>query len=315
VLILKQSDHDMQNFIYSNYYAPNQFLTSWNVGLDADTDFRDLKNVKQFDEWFSPEEYDAVEAITLLPGSNVHQRASTAYKRFADLRGLKNLKYLGIPLEVVPYIDIRHVSQSLEHLAISPPSIWGISDFSDRNYKYTLFNEAFPSLKTLRLFASPVRCANFDVKNYPNLLWFAADYSLDKAGAALKMFKDHPAIQGFEIFSTKDKKTLQYLRNDCSALYFWSITTKGLDFSFLNIFDRLRYLTIIGSSSTIDCSMLKAIPNLTELCLISCKNIINLDALQDCLALQKLEYKLNDIKMEKSLKTVLESRLNETLIW
>lgn len=310
----------MEDYIYTNYYAVQKSLNCWFICMDHDTDpyGQDPNRVKKHDEWFTPEEAAQVEGMTLWHGLNTLERDESAYDRYMDMSIFTNLKYLCIPHEIMKYdyIDISSIAQKLEHMRILSPSIMGGGiDFSVKRPRFTMFDTVFPLLKTLYIYASPRLCSNFSIDNYPQLRWFATDYEEDENGIALKLFKEHPTIQGFGINSVRRKHTLKYLRNNVSALYFWSIRTKGLDFKFIESFENIKYLQINASATTVDCSILSTLPSLAELTISTCACVLNIESLLQSRSLEKFKFNMNCTKITPELKEQMDRKFVETDIW
>jgi len=295
---------------YEKYYMPTKFISGWWwVALDADTDLPPELPGKKETEWFSNLEASQVEALTFWYGRNTTTRCESAYERLRDLSSFSQLKSLSIPLEVVPHIDISSVATHLEHLHIADPSVVNEAHFSDKNYRFLMFDEYFPALRTLKLFVSPKWCANFSVQKYPKLKWFTSDFDLDPKGIGLKFFLPSQTVQGFELNSITRKYTLKYLKTDVKALRFWSITAKSFDFGVLENFYNLEYLSIYSSVATVDCAALALLPNLNELTICSSRDILNIQSLLLHKKIKKLAIYLNRTQVNEELKNALRQHI------
>jgi hypothetical protein len=285
----------------------------WKIEMDRSFFIEDAyrtDQIKRNNEGFTAEEAAKTEAITVFSDSDKKNRNVSEYKHFTDMSNFSSLKFLCIPGDLVPVIDIDSVKDKLEHLVIMHN---GIYMSLDGKVNYKIFDQTFPNVKTLELPYPPKYCSNFDLNKYPALEWFTMDFGMDDRGMFLKLFKDSKTIKGFTFNSINNKNALKYLRHDLMGLSFWSITTKLLDYSFLDDFEQLEYLKIMASYSPIDCAIISRLPKLKELHIMTSKHIQNVDRLLDCPSLHTLSVK-NLPSIEAALIKKLGDKFDEVQI-
>lgn len=289
----------MNSTIANRYGLATYQLNCWMIEIDADTVPiklpQDMWSVKSPQQWFTAEQAASVDAMTLFEAVGSPENPSV-YGRLADLSAFLNLKFLSVPVDAVRHIDIASVADQLEHLRINAPRSIDLYTSYKSKALPPLYPGLLPQLKTLKIVCSPAGWPSFDTSLYPSLEWLHTELDeYDKSGKCLKMFKDHPSLQGFSLDSVKQPDLLKNLRTDVTALAFWSITTKQFDYSYLKGLQQLKFLRLRASFTPVDCALLAELPALEELELGICKVLTHTSALLKSKTLKKLWVKSNDV--------------------
>jgi hypothetical protein len=303
----------MNSTITDHYEWPTQSLKWSPVEIDtgaAPLHMQNAWSAKSPQEWFNKDDSALLGAMTLFVRFDGNEDPSV-YKRFNNLGIFPNLKFLSIPLDAIPYIDIAAASSRLEHLHLTRPRSGDLYTNYKNKTLPPLYSDVLPQLKTLRIVCPPSGWIEFTVLRYPKLEWLHTELGeYDKSGKSLKLFKDHPTLQGFSLDSVKQPDLLKNLRTDITALALWSITTKQFDYSYLRGLQQLKYLRLRASFTPVDCALLAELPALEELELGICKVLTNTNALLKSKTLKKLWIMSNDAS-DLDAKTI--SALKEKL--
>jgi len=308
----------MEFTIWSRYTNPASTLKWWRIELDENVlqgESRKGGSIKSPHEWFTAETADSVEAMTLFKGMGVMNHDKSLYDRFADMSLFTNLKFLSIPLDAIAYVDILSIANQLEHLHITPPRALEFLAYYEKRKRPLIFEASLPRLRTFGVFTSPIVFKNFDVARYPALEWLSTSLELDKSGKALRLFDNVANFKGFALKVISDKNLLKKIRKDLVALELWGISTKGFDFTSLSEFKSLKYLSLRGSKSPIDCSILVGLPQLLELKLFSFKSLQNVEALLGLDDLEKIHiYPDNKSDLSEDFKQRMKTKFRNCSI-
>ena len=281
----------------------------WRVELEHTGNFHDKESglIKRFGEWFSDEEMTDVYGLIIVTKYSA-PKDEKVFKLLGDLSKFKKLRFLGIPYDAVPFVDMNSVAIQLNYLALNCcRSLDSYEYWKDGNHPM-MFEQVLPNLKQLKTYFPPVYFQNFDIDNYPSLEW--VDFELedfDKTGKSIKLFNQHPKIKGFKIDSIKNKDLLKAIRSDIKGLCLWSLAPKKFDFSYLQGFSELKYLKIAASNSEFDCNFLRDLPELVELDLTQIKGLKSVNTILEMGNLQK-------IRLHSEFKTDLSDDFKKAML-
>lgn len=274
------------------YMFPN-YSRWWKKDVDKSLAQRirsDPKFVKIWNEWFTTEEANAAEALTIFADSLADEGNDYAFRQLGDLSEFNNLDFLDIPFDAADYTDLRSVADKLRYLRLSFPRKCEYTELAIKKSLHFLEIE-FPKLISLTLDFPPSCYQNFDIKLFPNLRWIELDLQLEKSAKSLKLFNSIESIEGMRLTGISKKDILNSVTKNLLALQFWDIKTRSFDTTILSEFQKLKSLDINGSVE-IDAKMLADLPHLEELQLWNTKEIQNPECLLASQSLKRASIRL-----------------------
>lgn len=298
----------MESYIYRNYYAPH-------AGSNELGRYASFAHISDLGiEW---KNHDLVisnqaQAIT-IHGSFIRNKVTGEdFSFLQELDHFKNLQFLSLPMDFLSLINWEHEATRLLHLRIDNPTdgkIWTL--FKEKSFPRFPSN-IFQRLITLNLPCPSVNWPGFDIKNFPNLKWFAIELEeFDRTGASLKQISKNSSIIGYDLFDPKGHDVLAYLPVDIEALSIRRATSKKFDFSRLNNFRKLKYLNLIGSPTIFDVKWICNLFDLEELEIRSFRGIKNSNLLLDMSKLRYLE--ISSLKEESYMTDEEKTELSKKI--
>ncbi len=282
-------EHAVRTFIDEHCQAPFRRADVWRVELDeGDFPPHEYQNerVMPHGSWFTDEEAAGVEALAFCPGLYTVPGRKPDVRLF-DLTPFTRLKYLSLPVHLLPYADLVGVAGSLECLRIGPAQDLSLSGPDKRLWRMP--RAVLPRLRLLDLAFPPACLTNFSTTRYPALEWCRVDLDGEVSARFFDRFAKAPALRGFGLKGIRSRKTtLKSLRSDISALCLRQIHTPRFATDSLAAFGNLRYLDIAECRAPIACGLFARMPDLEELSLRACDELTDFKALLTLPRLKKL---------------------------
>jgi hypothetical protein len=202
---------------------------------------------------------------------------------------LSNLKTLVVPAPYLAELSPEHLPPSLRSLGVDLDPRW----IGERGQMIPTWSPSLrlPLLKGLSFFGTYGAAMFWPglgwLPDYvPGLTFFLSD--IDSRGDGIEQLSRLSHIRHLELGNLGELDPFSQIKH---PIEFAALSGGGRNFPFSKIgeWTDLRSLVLTGIRSLIDCQIFTGLPALTELKLVSCKNLHNLERLLECKNLRILD--------------------------